>query len=133
MDPIFPQRGHAVCASPAATPADSAGPAPRSRLDRLAGLGPEDKTAGLVWLAVHSPAVCDAMLGALEQEDEELACQEPEPYCAACGADVGIFLRSGLDWRHFRGNGTTGSPIELFNAGHAPAIAWRAPSVTTAR
>jgi hypothetical protein len=137
MDPIFPQRGHSLPASPAPPPAAGKAPAPwpqpRDRLDRLAGLGPDDKTAGLAWLAVHHPAVCDAMLGALEEDDAELARSEPEPYCAACGADVGIFVRSGLDWRHFRGNGTTASPFELFDAGHAPMIAWRTPSLTTAR
>jgi hypothetical protein len=132
MDSIFPQRGHAVPASPATPFAAGTAPAFQDRLDRLADLDPEDKTAGLVWLAIHSPAVCDAMLDALEEGDDELACQEPEPYCAACGADVGIFLRCGLGWRHFRGNGDRGDPVELFDAGHAPVIAWRTARVTAA-
>jgi hypothetical protein len=130
MNPIFPQREHASTAAP---PAASTVPASRSRLDRLACLGPDDKTAGLAWLAVHCPAVCDAMLDALDDDEEELACQEPEPYCATCGADVGIFLGSGPDWRHYRGRGTPASPAELFDPGHAPAVAWRTPRLTTAR
>jgi hypothetical protein len=56
---------------------------------------------------------------------------EPEPYCVICGADAGIFLRLGLDWRHYRGDGTTAGQIELFDAGHTPIIAWRpAPALT---
>jgi hypothetical protein len=75
-----------------------------------------------VWLAVHSPAVCDAMLDALESDagdDGADAKREPGPYCIECGADVGIFLRFGLDWRHYRGDGSTVSQIELFDPGHA--------------
>jgi hypothetical protein len=51
MDPAFPQHRQA---------------APRDRLDRLAALSPDDKTAGFVWLAMHYPAVCDAVLDTLE-------------------------------------------------------------------
>ena len=148
MNPIFPQHGRAVPANPAALPgastaaapacraappAASTAPTPRDRLDRLARLGPDDKTAGLAWLATHSPAACDAMLDALQDDDEELACQEPEPYCATCGADIGIFPRSGPDWRHYRVHVAPASPAELFDADHAPAIAWRTPRVTTPR
>jgi len=33
-----------------------------------------------------------------------------------------------VDWRHFRGDGTVSSTIELFDAGHAAAVAWRLPA-----
>jgi hypothetical protein len=105
----------------------------RDRVDRLGALTPEDKSAGLIWLALHFPAACDAVLDALEYDDEEEASPEPEPYCASCGAGIGIFLRSGLQWRHFRGDGITVGQIELFDAGHAPVIAWRPARVTTTR
>ena len=36
---------------------------------------------------------------------------EPEPFCLQCGADIGIFLKVGLDWRHYRGE--TLADIEL--------------------
>ena len=104
--------------------------AQRDRIDRLAALTPEDKTAGLVWLAVHAPATCDAMLDALESDawdDAAAACEEPEPYCLLCDTDVGIFLRFGLDWRHYAGDGTAAGHIELFDPGHVPVVAWRQP------
>ncbi len=74
MEPIFSQRGQT---------------APRDRFDRLAALGPDDKTAGFVWLAMHYPAVCDAVLDTLEscaRDDAGEAGEEAEPYCAVCGA-----------------------------------------------
>lgn len=49
---------------------------------------------------------------------------EPDPYCSACGADIGIFHGHGDGWHHYRGNGTAEAPIELYDAGHAPAVAW---------
>jgi len=116
MHPIFPQRGPTAPAPAAigtpdtgSTRAGSSGvlspasaapvPWPRDRLGRLAALTPEDKTAGLVWLAMHFPAVCDAVLDKVEQDDEDDGddvSEEPEPCCAVCGADIGIFLR--LAW-----------------------------------
>ena len=50
-----------------------------------------------------------------------------EPYCAGCGAWVGIFRGHGDGWHHFRGSGTAASPVELFDAGHAPEVAWCRP------
>ena len=44
-----------------------AGPVPGAplldRVSRLAALSREDTVAGLLWLAMNFPAVCDAMLG----------------------------------------------------------------------
>jgi len=135
MDVIFPQSGRIAPLMPA--PAFPASPVPAlaqpDQIGRLAGLTPEDKTAGLVWLAMNAPATCDAMLDALEsdaRDDAAAASEEPEPYCLKCGADVGIFLRFGLDWRHYRGDGTTAGDIELFEPGHAPVVAWRQPRAT---
>ena len=149
MDPIFSQHSPITlpeflaspeAASPEAVPpeAASAGSAVpdarlRDQVDRLAALTPEDKSAGLIWLALHLPDACDAVLDALEYDDVEEASPEPEPYCATCGADIGIFVRSGLEWRHFRGDGITIGQIELFDAGHAPVIAWRPAGVTATR
>jgi hypothetical protein len=45
------------------------------------------------------------------------------PFCEKCGADIGIFLRFGFDWRHYRN--TANGDIELFDPGHAPRLAWR--------
>jgi hypothetical protein len=100
------------------------------RISRLSALGPEDTVAGLLWLAMNFPAVCDAMLDKTEFDavDDEDPCQELEPFCAHCGADIGIFLRYGTDWRHYRGAITTGQ-IEVFDPGHDPIVAWRLPGI----
>lgn len=50
---------------------------------------------------------------------------EAEPYCTECGGDVGIFIAHGDAWLHYRGEGTAADPVELFDAGHAPEVAWR--------
>jgi len=80
----------------------------QDRIARLSALAPEDARAGLLWLAMNYPDTCDAMLDKIECDaiDDPDPSREPEPFCAECGADIGIFLRYGLDWRHFRGDGT---------------------------
>jgi hypothetical protein len=98
------------------------------RLARLRTLDPVRMTEALTWLSGYSPTVFDATLDATEPctaDDTPDPAQNPEPFCEVCGADVGIFLRFGLDWRHYRGDGTTAGLIELFDPGHAPIIAWR--------
>ena len=107
----------------------------QDRIDRIAALSQEDMSAGLLWLAMNFPAVCNAMLDKLEYDaiDDPDPGREPEPICAECGAAIGIFLRFGLDWQHYRGDGTTIGKIELFDAGHTPVVAWRPVRVTAAR
>jgi hypothetical protein len=60
-----------------------------------------------------------ALKSARDTQDDQ------EPYCATCGADLGIFHGHGDGWHHYRGEGTAASPVELFDAEHAPAVAWR--------
>jgi hypothetical protein len=55
--------------------------------------------------------------------DEDQADHEPEPYCHTCGSPIGIFIGHGDGWHHWRGNGTADSPVELYDAGHAPEVA----------
>lgn len=68
-------------------------------------------------------------------EDDDLYGREPEPVCGICGEKIGIFLRLGLDWRHYREtrdavlasgqdrlDGTGIGQIELFDPGHAPVV-----------
>ena len=144
MDPIFLQPGDiAPLSLPAPLPAISlspsmvpAAPIPEitllDRISRLAALGPEDTVAGLLWLAMNFPAVCDAMLDKTEFDDvDEDPCQEPEPFCAECGASIGIFLRFGTDWQHYLGDGI--NQIEVFDPGHAPVVAWHLPGVSATR
>ncbi len=118
MQPILPQP----------TPSQP-GRAPRQpdRVSRVSLLAAEDAAAGLLWLAMNFPGICDAMLDKLQSDDidDEYPGHEPEPFCAECGSDIGIFLRYGLDWRHYRANGTTSRQIELTDPGHDPVVAWR--------
>ncbi len=40
---------------------------------------------------------------------------EAEPKCGECGARIGIFLTHGLNWQHYRGDGTTVGEREVFS------------------
>ena len=50
---------------------------------------------------------------------------DQEPFCAACGAPVGIFLAHGKDYRHYSGALTATSKPRPYETDHAPVIAWR--------
>jgi hypothetical protein len=39
----------------------------------------------------------------------------------------GIFLKFGLDWRHY--TGTDLSDIEIHDPGHQPVLVWRTPGL----
>jgi hypothetical protein len=74
------------------------------------------------WLSGYAPAVFDAVIDAVQPCAGDGA-DDPAPICGHCGADIGIFLKLGLDWRHYRG--ALPGPIELYDPGHAPVLAWR--------
>lgn len=50
-----------------------------------------------------------------------------EPYCSECGAQVSLTEDgdSLLPAEHHRGDGGAGGPVEHYDAGHEPVIAWR--------
>ncbi len=55
--------------------------------------------------------------GEFDHEDDDL-----EPYCSRCDAGIAIFWgRDG--WHHWRL--ANGGQIEIYDADHAPAVAWR--------
>jgi hypothetical protein len=56
---------------------------------------------------------------------------KPVPVCGRCGADIGIFIKFGLDWRHYREGATLGT-AEIFDPGHSPKLVWRIPDPTSA-
>jgi hypothetical protein len=105
------------------------------RLEMLGAMDPDDMSTSLAWIAAMYPQVFDFALvrdRALAErlttrlaEDEDDEDDEDEPYCYACGSPVGIFYGHGDGWHHYRGEGTAASPVELFDAGHAPEVAWR--------
>lgn len=138
MDLIFPQTPLIFPAHPlpmTMTPVSAISAAwHEDRIARLGMLAPQDISAGLLWLAMNFPAVFDTMLDKIEYDpiDDPDPSREPEPFCAECGADIGIFLRFGLDWWHYRGGAIIGQ-IELFDPGHNPIVAWRLTGVPALR
>jgi hypothetical protein len=111
---------------------------------RLRGLSHQQLTDRLAWLSWYQPGIFTAVMDYMEFTDVIAADtdptgpdvdnldlnEEPAPICSRCGADVGIFIKFGLDWRHYVA--TTLEDIELFDPGHAPVLAWRiqAPATT---
>lgn len=117
------------------------------RLELLGAMDRDDMHTSLAWIAAMYPQVFDfalvrdqAMTGRLETRlDEDQDDDGYEPYCRAvipqapgspvppviCNAAIGIFYGHGLGWWHYRGDGTPESPTELYDAGHAPVVAWR--------
>jgi len=88
---------------------------------------PLSRPPGLEWM-LRLADVLGGLLGALNDRDEgdggEL--DGLEPYCAECGAWIGMFF--GMEgWRHFRGDPTPGGQRELYDAGHEAVPAWTEP------
>ena len=68
--------------------------------------------------------------GADDQEnDDDQADDHWRDYnytCSTCGALIGMFIdRQG--WQHYRGDGTTASPVEIYDAGHEATFAGGQP------
>jgi hypothetical protein len=107
---------------------------PRERLHRLAAVTADRRTEALQFLAGYDPGTFDAILDAVELggEDGDLgAAENSVPFCVECGEEIGIFLRYGLGWQHYRDHGDdmTYGRFEVFDAGHAPVLAWRPADV----
>jgi len=104
------------------------------RLELLAAMDPDDMRTSLAWLVSYAPQVFDFALvrdrqlveRLMDRLDEADADEDyPDPYCPECEGKIGIFIGHGNAWLHYRGEGTVASPVELFDAGHEPAVAWR--------
>jgi len=121
---------------PALAPADD------QFTERLRGLSAKQLLDAMTFLSFWSPPAFTAVLDYCEATewgwsgfDPDLipdpdAGDDPDdgpaPVCARCGGDLGIFLKFGLDWRHYRGQGL--DDIELYDPGHAPELTWRTPA-----
>jgi hypothetical protein len=120
MSPIITQPG-----APAHVHPDDAA---RQRRDRLARATAEQAEAALKYLSVIDPLMFEIAMDAADltagdpPEDEE-----PIPVCRRCGGLVGVFLNHGLDWQHFRGDGTTAGAQEIYDPGHRAKVTWRLP------
>ena len=95
------------------------------RMERIGQLTARQREDALLWLAGYAPAVFDAVTSAVEPFPGD-GSEDPTPFCGYCGSDIGVFLKFGLDWRHYVA--TSFDDIELFDPGHAPVVAWRIPA-----
>ena len=82
------------------------------------------KPPGREWMCRLADALATVLDGLAGTDDDDQD-EEDEAYCTVCGVPVGIFHGHGDGWHHYRGNRTAGSPVELYDAGHAPEVAWR--------
>jgi hypothetical protein len=109
-----------------ALPIPAIGPHPR--LDRVTAATFEQLRTALIFLSAFSPDAFDYSMDAadeLQDDDDPGATGEAEPLCAICGGIVGIFPElSGLDWRHFAGDGTTAGEQRVYDPGHVPVVTW---------
>jgi hypothetical protein len=96
------------------------------RIERIGQLTTRQQTDALLFLAGYAPATFDAIAEAVEPRPGD-GSEDPEPYCATCGGNIGIFLKFGLAWRHYTGTDLT--DIELHDPGHRPVVAWRTPGL----
>ena len=106
---------------------------------RIRGLSHEQLADRLQWLYWYQPGIfaavmdymefCDTVVAEIDPTNpafNSAACgDEPGPVCGICGVDIGIFVKFGLNWRHYRGDSLGES--EIFDPGHAPQLAWRRP------
>jgi hypothetical protein len=91
------------------------------RLDRLVFTTDEQRMVALAFLSGFAPETFDAIMDAAGADSGELArADESEPRCARCDATIGIFLKHGLAWQHYRGDGVTVGEQEIFFPGHEP-------------
>jgi hypothetical protein len=126
MSPIITQPG-----APAHVHPDEAA---RKRRDRLARATAGQAEAALTYLSVIDPLMFEIAMDAADLTAGEApgaeppVDEEPIPVCRRCGALVGIFLDRGLDWQHFRGDGTTSGAQEIYDPGHPAEVTWRLPA-----
>jgi hypothetical protein len=99
------------------------------RINRLATATARQQREALLFLSGYAPAVFDAVLDSIDDEDESGAGEEAEPFCGFCGERVGIFQWTGPYWMHYRGEQPDG-PFQIVDPGHDPVVTWRlAPEV----
>ena len=112
---------------------------------RLRGLSNQQLADRLTWLAWYQPGVFTAVMDYMDFSDaladadptspdlgDRNYDESPAPVCGRCGADIGIFIKFGLEWRHYREGAALGQ-AEIFDPGHAAELAWRRPGSAPAR
>jgi hypothetical protein len=113
----------------------TADPARDERMHMIDAMTDAERGQVLAWMTAEAPEAFDAAVAArsatfadeladrIDDLDED---DEPQAYCTACGKDIGLFIGH-EGWHHFRGEGTAASPVELYDAAHAPVVGWRWP------
>jgi hypothetical protein len=107
--------------------------AARKCQERLARATAEQAEAALAFLSAIDPLMFEIAMDAGARTvggapgEEKPEDQEPIPACRRCGGQVGIFLDHGLEWQHFRGDGTTSGAQEIYDPGHLVEVTWRLP------
>jgi hypothetical protein len=132
---------------PSARPVNGFGEDPFGEDDpceaRLRGLSHQQLADRLNWLSWYQPGIFAAVMDYGQFSDDLAAdtdptdpdpdpddfghAEDPVPVCARCGSEIGIFLKFGLQWRHYRG-GDALDQAEIFDPGHQPELAWRLPA-----
>ena len=109
---------------------------------QLRGLSHQQLADRLKWLSWYQPGIFTAVMDYMQFSDALAADtdptnpdpdpddvnygDDPAPVCARCASNIGIFIKFGLDWRHYRQGSALGK-AEIFDPGHAPELAWRLP------
>ena len=107
--------------------------AARQRADRLGTATVGQMHAALAFLSVIDPEAFEIAFTAVtpassdQPRSTEPEDDEPVPVCRACNSLLGIFPEHGLNWQHYRGDGTTSGAQEIFDPGHAPEVIWCLP------
>ena len=127
----IPEHPYGALSLPPSSPEEGRAQA-LERMARLAALDPEQLPMALAFLSGYHPHVFDVILDAVEPCAEDSTGDDmpgQEPFCAKCGAPVGIFLAHGKGYRHYRGILTATSKPRPYKADHAPMVAWRPAAV----
>ena len=101
--------------------------AARQRRDRLAKATVDQMESALAFLSIIDPEAFEIAFTAVTPGADQSEDAEPVPLCRRCGALVAIFPDHGLDWQHFRGDGTTSGTQEIYDPGHAAEVNWILP------
>jgi hypothetical protein len=90
---------------------------------RLDTLDAQDMTHALTYLAEYSPATFDTILDTLGPADHTPDDANEEPFCATCGAPLGIFVTDGPYYRHY--HETEDGDHHRYTVDHPTTLAWR--------
>src|ERR1700728_3611034 len=101
--------------------------AARARSGQLAKATTDQMESALAFLSTIDPEAFEIAFTAVTPAGDHSEDAEAIPLCRQCGALVAIFPDRGLDWQHFRGDGTPSRTQEPYDPGHAAEVTWILP------